>query len=345
MLWTLCPPPAGVVDAVYSRTVYRLLAAVLVPVGDLVPFSLSLLALLLFTLLLPGLLLWRALRLWREKADRAVRTWCAFAARTAIVWVVVGYSGFLLLWGGNYQRLPIEETLALGDEPVEAADLEALAEDFVTVLETEALAPQKPDVDGALLAVRDSLARRIDQWYGAAPRIPRRVKTLPRGWLLTFGTSGVTLIPFLEAHVDGALPDPLLVAVAAHELAHSAGLARESDAELAGLLAAWTSGNAFARYAAALIGYSRCCWQLSSEVTRRLTPRVPDRAKEDLAAMVRITQTYRIPSLSRLQSKVYDIYLRSQKVEDGIRNYSKAVTLLARARRRGLLDGGGPPGE
>ena len=41
----------------------------------------------------------------------------------------------------------------------------------------------------------------------------------------------------------------------------------------------------------------------------------------------------RVDVIERVGWRVYDSYLRSQGVEDGVRSYSRGVSLIVRARR------------
>src|SRR5690606_28706821 len=78
------------------------------------------------------------------------------------------------------------------------------------------------------------------------------VKTVPPGALLTVGFSGVVSPWLLEPHVDPAFPPAALTVVALHELAHTAGFAREAEAEAVALLAGLGCDDPAAAYAAAV---------------------------------------------------------------------------------------------
>ena len=75
---------------------------------------------------------------------------------------------------------------------------------------------------------------------------------MPPGTLLTFGYAGIASPFTLEANLDGGLTSVSKVAVAAHELTHTAGFAREADTDFLSALAGLRADDPYARYAVAL---------------------------------------------------------------------------------------------
>ena len=347
-LWTVVPPAPLRVERLYSRGIYPWIAAVLVPLGDLVPFPLGWGAVALGVLLLPVVVF----RSWRRcrAAGACPGRWLAAGLGRAGVWAVLGYAAFVFLWGANYRRLPIEEQLGLaapageeaaaeddGGETARRRQVESLVAALVVAIRRNVPPPGERDAGRALEAIRRALYRSLSSWHGVAPVLPGKVKRLPSGSLLRFGTSGMILPLFLEAHTDGALTDVDHLGVAAHELAHVGGLSGEADAELAAIIAGLEADDRYARYAVALQAFRRCAWQLLPEARKRFEAALPRQARSDLEAMRAVAARYATPALRKLQRRSYDVFLRSQGVEAGVRDYSRVVELLVLARRRGLL--------
>src|SRR5262245_6969185 len=95
----------GAVEMVYSRGVYRAIAAVFALLTGWMPFSVA--EPLLVALL--AVLAWRVARFARAlaKPSEPRRAIVKRAAATCAIVIGVGYVAFLLLWGLNYHRRPL----------------------------------------------------------------------------------------------------------------------------------------------------------------------------------------------------------------------------------------------
>jgi hypothetical protein len=320
MLLALSLAPHHLVEQHYSRGLYPAVAAIVIPLSDLAPFSLT--AVLL--VLLPAAL-WLILR-WRRQGARY------WAGRIALM-IVLLYAVFLLSWGLNYGRTPLEAKLELAVSPADAEEVRELAMRLGEVVH-ETL-PETRDRQRALASIRRSLIELVADWEGREIRLPRRIKTLPPG-LLLFNNAAGTVSPFtLEAHVESALPDYKFVAVAAHELSHLAGYAGEAEADFIGAVAGLRAEDPFARYAVALSLFESFVRRLPESERRALVATLPDKAVADLAEMRAIVERYPSP-LRGLQTWLYDLYLRLQGVAEGVEDYGRVVDMLVAAERQGL---------
>ncbi len=340
LLWWFLPLDRLTIETWYSRGAYRRIAAILVPLTDLAPFSLSVWGSAVGA---AGCLVlwWRA---WRRGRRRGVR-WYALrwgALRCTLLALVV-YVLFVALWGAGYRRVPLADRLGLDEASVSDDEWRDCASGLLGVIAATETAPR--DVDVALASFRASLAATIATWDGVPVTLPARIKSPPRGSLLTFGSAGVTSPFTLEAHVDRALPDAAFVRVAAHELAHVAGLCGEAEADLAAALSGLKAEHAFVRYAIALDLFRSVVRRLPATEQSAWVERLPERARADLRAERDAYLRYRSDALSKVQSRVYDTYLRSQGVEDGLANYALAADLFALSRRRGLVEFATPAAE
>ena len=336
VLWNVVPPPPAWVESVYSRGLYRWISAVLVPLGDLVPFSLVAVGLLLLALALPVL----AVRSWRRSRRESVtaRRWVLGCLRRTLFWGVVAYGYMVLVWGANYRRQPIEAQLELEvTEEVQENDIRFLVLALQTVIHRDVPPLPERDAERALGSLRRSLYDVLKEWQGVAPVLPGKVKRLPPGLLLSFGTSGTMLPLFLEVHTDGAMTEVDHLGTVAHELAHAAGFNGEADADLVGFIAGLRADDAYARYSVALQAFERCAGALETEARKTAHAGLPPQARRDLEEMHEVAVRYARPALMRLQRRSYDLFLRSQGVKEGVRDYSRAVQLLVRAAKKGRL--------
>lgn len=334
--WTWGPIPATLVDEWYTQRIYPLVAATLISATDWtsVPVGLA------TALLVAVAVLWRAGAAWgraaRNDVPRRRRVFRAALRATLVACLV--YLLFVLVWGAGYRRTPIGVTLEFSDQPLQGADVERLAEKCLDVIDrTGKGSGPSPDLHEEIAAIRGAMRALVQRQFGFDPPLPTRVKRLPAGSLLGFGTGG-TIFPFsLEAHVDQALPDASALAVSAHELAHTAGFNGEAEAELIGILSAWRADAPFARYAAALSVFRRAVAALPQTKRADFMARLPSRAKEDIAALRAAVARHVVEFLATPQRVIYDFFLRSQGVTAGVADYSRALRLAIEADRVGLF--------
>ncbi len=334
VVWSSFPPSPAWIDRVYTGGFYAAVAGVLVPLtgGTRLPVTALLLALLVFGLVLKLMLGERA------RSRRAFLRWL----RRGVVSGVTLYALFIIVWGANYARTPLETHLSLSTEVTpDAPEHAAFAEALGTVIRRDHTAPADWETD--LAAGQASLKRVVAQLENRTVTLPRYVKRTPPGFLLFTGqATGITVPWTLEAYVDGSLPYPYRLATALHEAAHVAGYGSEAEADFIAAVAGLTSDNASVRYSAALTYFGRAAPRsLAPERYRAIVETLPERFTQDTGALSLAYERFRAPDLiGRAQARFYDGYLRSQGVAAGVGDYGRAITLLLASTRDGVLEFG-----
>ena len=119
--------------------------------------------------------------------------------------------------------------------------------------------------------------------------------------------------------------------VAAHEWAHLAGYADESEASFVGFLTCIRAATP-----AAYSGWLFLYWEVNSEVgagdRRQLASGLEEGPRRDVAAVAERVRRGQVPVVRDAGWRVYDEYLKANRVEEGVRNYGLVLTLLTRAR-------------
>lgn len=272
-----------------------------------------------------------------------------FALRLILWLVAISVAAFPFTFGLGYRTTALEERLGvtaatssseLLPTPPLASVVSIASESALEVLTESAAALGAPPLD-ALTPAPDALtpseaaAACLSDYiatFSDAPRatIPDRVKALPAGWLLRFDFAGVNNPWLLEPHVDAGLPAASALAVALHELAHTAGFAREAEAEAVALLAGMSCADVRVRYAASLRAASSFAGELSPDARESYLSRWPAVATADAAAAAAATARFRSRTASELMTGIYDVYLTSQGAEEGLDDYARALTIVAR---------------
>ena len=309
-LAALLPLPHDLVERWYSRGVFPPLQRLLTTISNLVPFA-------LFDVLWIGAVAAAAILVYRSRAygwRRGVwRVVLVLACAAAAV-----YLAFLGAWGLNYRRVPLAEKVLFDEARITAAAHAALGDRVVAMLNAEyARAHERaPDLNSLRDAFQDA-----HRALGGAPIVTGVPKWTLLGWYFHKASiAGMTDPFFLETLLAPDLLDVELPFVIAHEWAHLAGYADESEANYIAYLAC-QRGDAGARYSAALmlIGYAPGTRALKDSL--ELGPRI------DLYAIrQRYAQTSGVLRFAARES--YDRYLKANRVEKGIESYDAVVQLI-----------------
>ncbi len=323
-LLAVLPTPSSWVEALYSRRLYPTLQNLLTPLSGFVPFA-------LFDLLLAGAaacvgVWWIAAMRRAGGRPRALLV----AGRRTIVLAAGIYLVFLLVWGFNYRREPLAAQLghdarrvtsrALGELGVETADR---LNDLYAAVPRAAW----PDLD-ALPARLGPAFERVQRQLGSDRTA---VVGAPKATLLApyFGWAGIDgmISPFtLEILVNDAVLPFERPYVVAHEWAHLAGYAAESEASFVGWLTC-LAGDDASRYSAWLYLMPRVVRHLDEEGRGRVWGRLAAGPAADLRA-VALRLRDAVPFVQRNANRVYDRYLRANRVEAGIASYGEVVDLV-----------------
>ena len=328
-LGALVPFNPDVVERWYSTTVYPRIERVLTPISNVLPVAwLDILSVLA--------VIWLVSTWWRAiKADVLPR-WPRIrrAAAMTIAFAASLYLAFLLLWGLNYRRVPMTERLALRNESASTESAVQLARETVARLNgTYALAHNAGWTDAWRNPnLRDAFASVQQQLVDAPLVVPGRLKRSMYGPFFRWTAVDGMVNPFgLEV-----LRNPDLLAferpfVAAHEWAHLAGFADESEANFVGWLTC-IHADPSSQYSGWLYLY----WQVSGELAAHERETVARELREgprsDLSAIVARLRKGDLPLLRQASWKMYDSYLKANRVDAGVRSYGAVVTLILRAK-------------
>jgi hypothetical protein len=327
----LLPRDGGLVESVFARGVYPILAPVLAFAFGLVPFSVvavGLAGLGLWALGWPvvNLVRWRRGRLARLR-DAWLRTGAGY-----LVVVALGFHTFFLDWGYNYLRPPLERRLGLPAATASPEAMTATARRAVSAAGASHAEVGAWDPDELERLLDQALARVHRELEGRELPFRGRIKApIPRGLLAAFGSQGVISPWTLEAHVDPDLPPAWYAFAAAHEKAHLAGYAPERDANFVAWLALTTDGDARLRYAGHLGVVS---WFVRGSGLASLLSGPVNR---DLRALAEYHAARTAPALESASETVYRVYLKANRVEAGLADYGRVAELIHawQASRRG----------
>jgi hypothetical protein len=317
------PLPRSAVERWYSTGLYTLLQPTLTFASNASPFSLLDALVIALTLIF----------LCRAIQDLTRASWWSGTVRIvmrAAIWGTRLYLAFLVLWGLNYQRQRLAERLAFDRTAVTeaaAARLAAVSIDRLNALHATAHAEgwlMGRTIDPALAGAFD----RVTHDLGAPRRVVvGRPKSSVLDWYFQrAGVAGMTDPFFLETLLAGDLLPFERPFVIAHEWSHLAGLADEGEANVAGWLTC-LRGSPGDQYSGWLFMQGEALRVLPRRDQAALAARLSAGPRADLRAIRERLARHISPRISSLGWRVYDSYLKANRVEAGTASYDEALRL------------------
>ncbi len=264
----------------------------------------------------------------RDAVARGIVAAAARAAARTAVWAAALYLVFLAAWGLNYRRLPLQaklETDPSGLQPDAARRIARLTVDRVDALYAASARARTDRGPDAQLA--DGLAAAVADLRLRPPVVGRPKSTIVDFYFERAGVDGMTDPFFLETLVaDDVLPfeRPFVVA---HEWSHLAGVADEGDANFVGWLAC-LHGSAADQYSGWLFLYMELTRAVGRSDRAALQERLDVGPRDDLRAIRDRLARHVSPRVSLAGWRLYDSYLKANRIEAGSASYAGVVRLV-----------------
>lgn len=319
LLW-LVPLSEDVVESEYSNGIYPAIQAALTSWSNLAPVA-------LFDVLIGGVVVTWLVLLWRDlRRRRWSATLVRLVVRTATVAAAM-YIAFLVVWGFNYRRVPLEAKLNIDYRAVSPTAAEQLARTAVS--ELNRLYPRRATSPGPMNPSLEPALAKTQAMLGARrPAVPGRPKrTLLDPYFRAASVDGMTDPYFLETMTLSTLLPVEQPMTIAHEWAHLAGYADEGEANFVAWLVC-LAGDDAARYSAWLSTYLETLSAVDAATRKALASELQTGPRADLTAIAERARQHVSPIVTAIGWSIYDRYLKANGVERGARSYSDVVRLI-----------------
>ncbi|MFN3801353.1 DUF3810 domain-containing protein [Belliella pelovolcani] len=252
---------------------------------------------------------------------------------------------FLVLWGYNYQRIPVFEQIGMQPRPM-------IEEELIPELElTRNLLNQlRP------LILDDTVAIDSIMPYSELERMvrgnmrehlyllglnftgePRTKEFYPAGFMRKMGILGIYFPYTGESYIDPTLHPLEKPFTIAHEMAHSYGVTDEGEANFIAWVIGSNSDDILLQYSAQLrlLRYQmNDLYRMSKELYTHFYRTLPVGIRNDLIAINRNAEKYK-PINLEISRKSNDLFLKTQGVKAGVLSYQQ-LPMLAHAWRKRL---------
>lgn len=351
LMFLLLPLMPEVTEYVFSRGLFKI---VTVPVGSitsLFPFSftelLVILALPLVVLII--VLLVRKVKSCEEKGEKkkvlikAGRRLCGFLSFACLM--------YMICHGANYYRLPLEKTMELDTSPKDAEFLLEVCKKLIAGAK-EASETLGQNDDGST-ALPESYANELKRAGNGYEKLiedypflwtsvnKQKIVLLSEPWSYTHIT-GMYFPFFAECNVNTAQPAYLIPSTAAHESAHSRGIAFENECNFLSFLSCINSDYPEYRYSGYMLAYTYCSNALFAydpEMCREADSFLDGRMIADLNANNKYIYDHSshgtgtvvdqvIETVNEVSESANDTFIKVQGVEDGVLSYDRVTELI-----------------
>ncbi|HSQ89595.1 DUF3810 domain-containing protein [Romboutsia sp.] len=261
----------------------------------------------------------------------------------------IAYFLFIVLWGLNYNRVPLQTTLInnynlsfnknISSVKYNAKDLAKLYNFLInkanetrkSVLENnkgvmKANSDYKGIIDRAKLGY-DNIDNILPQTVGSYAN-PKYV--LSSNLMCYTGITGI-YFPFTgEANVNVAIPDIYIPSTVIHEMAHQRGFASEDEANFLGYLASINHPDIdfnYSGYILALNHTANALYKADYDTYVTLTKTMSDDVRRDLINNNQFWDKYE-GKVDEISNQFNDSYLKANGVKEGTASYGKMVDLL-----------------
>jgi len=254
-------------------------------------------------------------------------------------------SVFFWIWGFNYARIPIEQHLNLPKITFQIADIKTALDTQTQVvlllrpqLQADSSQPVLNEWSVTALegSIRGDVARTLAQMGYPTPGRIRGRQPFWEGFLMRFGALGI-YNPFTgESNIDRGIHFLAKPENLAHEFVHGYGFGDEGTCNFVAYIALQQSDQLPLRYAAEL-----SFWRDLAIAYRQKKPDEYARFRETLPTGFRADldlinqKTARYPAyFAAFRYKIYDQYLKTQGIPEGMENYQKVIPMVLAYRRR-----------
>ena len=262
------------------------------------------------------------------------------AVRMALTVLCVGlsvYAGFCLLWGVFYGADSFQDKSGLTARGGTVEELTALTERFAREVSAAGDQVQR-DENGCFAVPRSEIFAEAMSAYDGVVQVfdcLKKPAVMPKAFVSSRGMSYLDFsgfyFPFTgEANLNDESPAAYLPANICHEMAHQQGIAAEQECNFVAIMAATSADSAAYRYAGYLMGYvhlSNALCRVDQAAWQTIRDSLPDAVRADL----RQNSAYWAQFdglVNTAATKVYDGFLKSNGLTDGVQNYGTVVDLL-----------------
>jgi succinate dehydrogenase/fumarate reductase cytochrome b subunit len=317
------------IESYYSLGLYQFLSKISRTIFGWLPFSVGD---IIYALLFLAIV--RYLILNKKKIKQQPKSFI----RNIFVVLSTAYFTFHLLWGLNYYRVPLNETLSL-EETNSRQALVSFVEKLidktnktqVLITADSTLMVTVPYSKKEILEKTIKGYEELNSQYSIFNYQRPSLKTSLFSTGLSYMGYGGYLNPFTnEAQVNALLPNFRFPVVAGHEVGHQLGYSAENETNFIGYLVTVSNRDMYFKYSAYAYALAYCLSDIKKRdepTFKRLLGTINSGVKMNYKEISDFWSTYENPTEPVFKS-IFDTFLKANNQSKGIESYNAVVSLL-----------------
>lgn len=317
------------IETYYSNGVYPVISKLLRFIFGWLPFSVGD---ILYVVLVIFILKWLYSN-FKSIYRRPKQTLLTITAFLSVI-----YFCFHFLWGLNYYRNPLHKTLNIDNE-YSTEELIRVTKKLINTTNNIHLKIAKNDSTKAIILYSNSEIfektklgyKQLEKSYPNLKYQQRSIKNSLWSLPLTYAGYSGYLNPFTnEAQVNSLIPKYHFPLVSCHEEAHQIGYAAENETNFIGYLACMKNPDDYFQYAGATFAVRYCLNELyrrDSKSYEELIKTLNVGVRKNFQESQQFWNSYQNPTEIVFKA-VYDLFLKSNNQQKGIKSYSYVVALI-----------------
>ncbi len=335
-LYAILPLFPWFTEYIFARGIFRVVSLPLNWLISVFPFSVTEIILILAipaVLTLLGVFVCRLIRRQNRKQilEKGARFVCWCLSIAALL--------YMIMHGGNYNRLPVAELMKLNDTTYDAEFLAAVTADLAQ--KSSAARELVAEDENGYMVLSSSMSDTLKSTDNCYDNLQKeypffssgtwRVKSvmLSHYWSYT-GITGV-YCPWLgESNVNTAISHSEIPHTAAHEVAHTMGFSREDACNFIAYLGCITSEDldyVYSGYLSAYIYCSNALYAHDKALWKQTAAYCSDGVLRDLKQRSTYWNSLK-GEVMDVSDDLNDTFIKANGVESGVLNYSEVVSLI-----------------
>ncbi len=312
----------------YSKWIYPFIALILASFSKLFPFSLNDLFILFSIIGLISFPIYS--RLKKNK-----RSWKKIFTQIGI-FIVCIYVWFYMAWGLNYSQPGLYDRSEIGNNATcDKEFFSEFLEDYLTGLNNSYSQADRKNIHRIHKEIYKQFYSLNQKEFGIhnLTVLPPKHKNITFSNFFTkMGISGYMGPFFCEYHINKNIPNSQYASTYAHELSHYLGVTNEAEANFYAYVVCTNSTVnevQFSGYLSVINYVMNEAEKVYSEAEfEQILSGVRPEVKEVVRENHKFWKSHYSPLLGRAQNKVYDAYLKGNKIKSGTQNYCEVMGLL-----------------
>lgn len=260
----------------------------------------------------------------------------------------VSYFLFIILWGLNYNRTPLEKTLINEYNSSNSTNITSTDHSLDDLKKLYSYLIEKANNTRNLVQIENNIMKANSDYQGIVNRAHTGYNNISNILPSTFGNysnpkavksskimcyTGIMGIyfPFTgEANINIAIPDIYIPSTVAHEMAHQRGFASEDEANFIAYLVSTNHPDIDFNYSGYILALNHTASALSKsdyDSYASLSQGISNDVKEDLKHNREFWQKYK-GKIEQVSNNFNNSYLKANGIKEGTLSYGKMVDLL-----------------